>query len=277
VRGRLSVRHAREGARLMGDITLMLGDCLDRMGEIADGSVDLIAADLPYGTTACKWDVVIPFEPLWTHYRRVLKPRGAVVLTASQPFTSMLVMSNREWFKYTIEWHKGLHSNPLNAPYQPLRVHEDICVFSPAASTYSPRGTMTYNPQLTAGEAYRKPNKPGAATRIFRSAILPASGFNASGDRLPLSVIYISGAHQAAKVHRTQKPVPLMEYLIRTYSDPAALVLDNAMGSGTTGVACLNTDRRFIGIEKDEVIFATAARRIAAHQSSTPLLTGTIA
>ena len=246
----------------MSDITLMLGDCLERMGEIADGSVDLIAADLPYGTTACKWDVVIPFEPLWAHYRRVLKPRGAVVLTASQPFTSMLVMSNREWFRFDDVWDKVGTTGFLDARRRPLRRHEAVLVFSPI-------GKFTYNPLMRKGVFRKKGDSTGSDCY---GAHAPVATFN--DQYFPTSIVEFSNSDQVNKVHPTQKPVALFEYLLKTYSNPGDLVLDNTMGSATTLVAAINTDRRAIGIEKDEAIYATAERRIAAHQASMPLLAG---
>jgi site-specific DNA-methyltransferase (adenine-specific) len=244
-------------------IDLRFGDCLVEMRGIADASIDLVLADLPYGVTACRWDQIIPFEPLWAHYKRLLKPRGAVVLTASQPFTTDLIQSNRKWFKYCLVWDKVLNANPLNSPYQPLRTHEDIVVFSPAACTYSPRGTMVYNPQMATGEPYSRP-AVGRPDRIFRSPIKSLGKENTSGLRYPTSVIRISNAGRN-KQHKTAKPDDLMEYIIRTYSNEGDTVLDNAMGSGTTLEACLNTNRHGIGIEKDPVHFATAQRRLASH------------
>jgi hypothetical protein len=261
-----------------GRCRLVLGDCLVEMAAIPDGSIDLILADLPYGTTACKWDVVIPFEPLWGHYKRMLKPRGAVVLTASQPFTSMLVMSNPKWFRYELIWEKSGATGFLNARHRPLKAHENIVVFSPAAAVPNPRATMTYHPQMWHGPDKgtgrpRRGHRPqgGQFTRHFKH------GVRAGGtERFPRSVIRIPGVNDAKTDragHPTQKPVALMEYLIRTYSNEDDTVLDNAMGSGSTAIACLNTDRRFIGIEKDSAIFATARRRIDAELARTPLLT----
>jgi site-specific DNA-methyltransferase (adenine-specific) len=245
---------------------LRLGDCLDVMGSIPDGSIDLILADLPYGTTACKWDVVIPFEPLWAHYRRLLKPRGAVVLTASQPFTSMLVMSNREWFKYCDVWDKvNRYTGALNANRMPLRRHEDVAVFAPRATTF--------NPQFREGRPYQvvRTNGHGSHTAYGKGGPRRI-GVNA-GLHHPCSILPFKGDMKTEMgFHPTQKPVALMEYLIRTYSNEGDTVLDNCMGSGTTGVACLNTDRDFIGIESDPAYFAIAEQRIAAEIVRHPLL-----
>ncbi len=242
----------------MSDVTLWQGDCLDLMRDIPDASVDLIAADLPYGTTACKWDVVIPFEPLWAHYRRVLKPRGAVVLTASQPFTAQLVMSNPRWFKYCLVAERGQSSNFINSRFQPLKVHDDLVIFSPAAASYSRRGNMAYHPQME-----NRPGMRGGGSHIrrfpFQSALLPRKP-RTEETSYPRSVLRFK---RETGLHPTQKPVALFEYLIRTYSYPGDLVLDNSMGSGTTLVAAINTGRRCIGIEKDPGIFATAQARLA--------------
>lgn len=239
---------------------LLLGDCLDLMGEIPDGSVDMVLADLPYGQSACAWDAVIPFVPLWDHYRRVLNPTGAVVLTASQPFTSALVMSNPKWFKYALVWEKENGSNFLNARHQPLKVHEDILVFSAAPASYSPNRAMSYYPQKTAGTP-RKAAKRYAGLHQYRGA--PVVTLENTGTRHPRSVMRFKTERG---LHGTQKPVALLEYLIRTYTGEGETVLDNAMGSGSTGVACTNTGRRFIGIERDPDYFAAAQVRIETPQ-----------
>ena len=229
-------------------ITLMLGDTLEKMQEIPDGSVDMVLCDLPYGTTACKWDTVIPFEPLWAAYRRVCKKNAAIVLTASQPFTSALVMSNVREFKYDWTWRKTKVTGVLNAKHQPLRCKEDIVVFCEGVSTYNaqgllPKGTMTK--QGGNSDNYGERN----ATEYFQE-----------WTNWPRQVIDFPS--EGKTQHPTQKPVALMEYLIRTYTNPGELVLDNTMGSGTTGVACVNTGRRFIGIERDEKYFQIARERI---------------
>jgi site-specific DNA-methyltransferase (adenine-specific) len=235
------------------------------MGDLPGGSIDLILADLPYGTTACRWDVIIPFEPLWAHYRRLLKPRGAVVLTASQPFTSMLVMSNREWFKYDWAWDKKSASGFLNAKKMPMRAHEHVLVFAPEATTYNPEKIARTEAEL---KRFAKSDKaiPG------RSGAYRATSWTSWPTREnrkfkgPTSVIRINGLcggrDRERGLHPTQKPVALMEYLIKTYSNKYDSVLDNCMGSGTTGIACLNTGRDFIGIESDPAYLAIAERRI---------------
>jgi hypothetical protein len=237
------------------NINLMLGDCLERMKEIPDGSVDMILCDLPYGTTACKWDTVIPFEPLWEHYWRICKPNAAVVLTAAQPFTSALVMSQIRYFKYDWTWRKPKGTGHLNAKKQPMRDKEDILVFC--------KGQTVYNPQFGEGVPYA--NKAG---KIEENGLTDSYGRFGShregsdGKRYPKQVIDF-GVVERGTVHPTQKPVALMEYMIRTYTKEGGTVLDNCMGSGTTGVACVNTGRNFIGIEKDETYFNIATKRIA--------------
>lgn len=256
-------------------VRLIQGDCLDVMRTLEPGSVDLILADLPYGTTACKWDVVIPFEPLWECYRRLLKPRGAVVLTASQPFTSMLVMSNLEWFKYCLVWEKTRVSGFAHAKNKPMKSHEDVAVFSPATTVHASQTAfrMTYNPQglMPTNRPHKGVRKPtyGNTSKGIRPSdhayIQEASGY-------PKSVIKTKSEYVI--VHPTQKPVALFEYLIKTYSNEGELILDNTIGSGTTAVAAINTGRRCIGIERDPGYFETAVNRVKATRL--PLLpTGT--
>lgn len=242
----------------MPDVQLLPGDCLEVMKSIPDSSIDMILADLPYGTTACKWDSVIPFPPLWEQYERVIRKNGAFVLTATQPFSSALVLSNPTAFRYEWIWHKVQATGPLNAKRQPLRACESVLVFY--------RAHPTYNPQLTVGRPIsRTPGvaKPaqvwGGARRLERSS---------GTTRQPTTLITISQGRSPSSptVHPTQKPVALMEYLIRTYTREGETVLDNTMGSGTTGVACVNTARNFIGIELDAAYFAIAEKRIADAQ-----------
>jgi len=234
-------------------VTLMQGDCLVRMAEIPDGSVDMILADLPYGTTACKWDNVIPFEPLWKHYWRVLKPNGAVVLFGSEPFSSHLRMSQIKHYRYDWVWLKSTGGGFLNANRQPLKRHEIISVFSWQQSQYFP--------QKTQGKAYQTTRRAAGETTQDQSV----AGWitKNKGDRFPLS--YQKFANDTGH-HPTQKPVALLEYLIKTYTLEGETVLDNTMGSGSTGVACVNTGRSFIGIEQDDKYFAIAQKRIAEAQ-----------
>ena len=236
-------------------IELIKGDCLIEMQNIPDKSIDMICADLPYGTTACKWDVVIPFEPLWAQYKRIIKDNGAIVLFGSQPFTSALVMSNPKWFKYEIIWSKTMASNFALAKKQPFKKHENVCVF------YLKQ--PTYNPQMEKGEPYKDNRCSGsrnASMGTSKDVIrLPIDN---QGDRFPSSVKLFSNGNNR-NVHPTQKPVALLEYLIKTYTNECETVLDNTMGSGSTGVAAVNTKRNFIGIEMDETYFEIAKNRIA--------------
>lgn len=240
-------------------IDLRCGDCLEEMQAIPDGSVDMILCDLPYGTTACKWDQVIPFAPLWAAYRRVIKKNGAIVLTASQPFTSLLVCSNLKWFRYEWIWDKvNLFTNQMNAARMPMKQHENICVFSQEAAVY--------NPQKQIGKAYKAQRRKS----IEVYSVTPRDGVNEDGMMFPGSVIALRGRNPNEQgFHPTQKPVSLMSYLIQTYTNVGETVLDNCMGSGTTGVACIQTGRNFIGIEKDPGYFAIAERRICEAQMQT--------
>jgi len=234
---------------------LMQGDCLELMKTILDGSVDMVLADPPYGTTACKWDSVIPFEPMWEQLKRVTKKNGAIVMTASQPFTSALVMSNPKMFKYDWVWRKPKGTGHLNAKKMPMRDKEDILVF------YSK--PCTYNPQFTKGDPYK--NKAGDPVKT--TSMTDSYGnytnfrYNNEGKRYPRQVQEFPVVERGT-VHPTQKPVALMEYLIKTYTNEGDTVLDFTMGSGTTGLACKNLNRDFIGIELDEEYFKIAQQRI---------------
>ena len=237
-------------------IDLRQGDCLEVMADLSPASVDLVLCDLPYGVTDCGWDEVIPLAPLWGHYRRLLKPNGAVVLTATQPFATDLIQSNRRWFRYDLVWDKaGRSSGFLNANRMPLRGHESVLVFYAALPTY--------NPQMRQGKPYKTVCRRRVGGLVYGD-YTPATTVCESGLRHPTSVLTVASSKADRGSHSTQKPVALMEYLVRTYTDPGALVLDNAMGSGTTGVACVRSGRRFVGIEKDPDYFAAAARRIEA-------------
>ena len=237
-------------------INLMLGDCLERMKEIPDGSVDMVMTDPPYGTTACKWDSVISLEPMWEQLKRIIKPNGAIVMTASQPFTTTLIASNMKMFKYCWVFGKSLPVGHGYAKYRPMSNHEDCAVFSNGG------GKTHYNPQLTPRE------KPRKYTR--KSASLSGSSSMTSHDgtdrtlygKQPTTIQMFNTSIQKGKLHPTQKPVALMEYLIKTYTNEGETVLDFTMGSGTTGVACVNLGRSFIGIEMDENYFNIASDRI---------------
>lgn len=238
-------------------IELIHGDCLVEMSWIPDKSIDMVLCDLPYGTTQNKWDSVIPFEPLWEHYKRICK--GAIVLTAAQPFTSALVMSNVEYFRYSWIWEKPNGSNQTMAKAQPLRVHEEVLVFSELSAHNQAKLRCPYNPQGLV--KYGKETRQGIkVTENLGEGRTRANSYVQEFTNYPRTVIKF--APDSSKVHPTQKPVALMEYLIRTYSNPGDVVLDNCMGSGTTGVACVNTGREFIGIEQDEKYFRIAQDRI---------------
>ena len=242
---------------------LMHGDCLDLMAQIPDGSVDMIMCDLPYGTTACKWDSVIPFEPLWAHYKRVIKRNGAIVLTASQPFTTALISSNMEMFKYCWHWDKCRVGGFVSAKLRPLKVFEDVVVFSNGTTANCSAENMPYFPQgLERVNKISRSSSDKTATGYARPSQTESYIQEFTGYPQQVLKIKLDGE----RAHPTQKPVALMEYLIRTYTNEGETVLDNCMGSGTTGVACANTGRKFIGIEKDAGYFAIAQRRIEQAQ-----------
>lgn len=239
-------------------IHLMQGDCLERMREIPDGSVDMVLCDLPYGTTACKWDSVIPFEPLWAQYRRVTKPNSAIVLTASQPFTSLLVASNITAFKVEWIWEKNAGSNFGTVRFQPMKEHESVLVFSYGSPTYNP----IMEDRAAAGLArVQTIVNYNTKTEVYGRKLHNEMSSKRPDQRFPRS---IQKFNRERGLHPTQKPVALLEYLVRTYTHEGQTVLDNTMGSGSTGVACVNTGRNFIGIERDENYFEIARARIAA-------------
>lgn len=237
----------------MSEVSLYHGECLEVMKLIPDSSVDMVLADLPYGTTQCAWDVVIPFEPLWEQYLRVAKPEAAIVLCAAQPFSSLVVASNPRDYRYKWIWEKGNATGFLNAKKQPMRAHESVQVFY--------RRQPVYNPQMTTGHERRTAKRKTVNSECYGKA-LSLTEYD-STDRYPRSVQFFSSDKQKANLHPTQKPVALMRFLIATYTNPGQMVLDNTMGSGTTGVACIQLGRRFIGIEDVEEHFGTAQQRIA--------------
>lgn len=242
----------------MPKIELIWGDCLEKMKDILDGSIDMILCDLPYGTTSCKWDTTISFEPLWEQYHRITKPNAAIVLTAAQPFTSSLIMSNIKRFKYTWTWFKNKKTGFLNAKKQPLRQVEDIVVFYAQQVTYNPQKTQGHKPV----NSFTKHTSDGDTVGKTKIGITGGG----QTDRYPSNILNIPVVNNdnsnGNRSHPTQKPVALFEYLIKTYTNEGDLVLDNCMGSGTTGVACRNLNRNFIGIEKEEEYFKIAEKRI---------------
>lgn len=235
--------------RKIGSGTFMLGDCLERMREIPDGSVDMVLCDLPYGTTQNKWDAVIPFEPLWKEYWRVARPGAAVVLTASQPFTTDVVNSMRKQFRYCLVWDKTKSGNFALAKKQPMKSHEDVVVFY--------KNQPIYNPQMEVKGSIRK---KGGGKSSSNTGIIPTISFN--NIYYPKSIITASTGSRTNQFHPTQKPVALFEYLVRTYTDEGMTVLDNCAGSGTTAIAAERTGRNWICIERDETYFVKACERV---------------
>ena len=242
-------------------IDLRQGDCLEVMKTIADGSVDAVIADVPYGTTACKWDSVIPLDAMWVELKRIVKHNGAIVMTAAQPFTTTLISSNMAMFKQCLVWDKVAPRGFLNAKKMHLSRHEDVVVFYARPPTYNPQMEVRGKPRNKDG--YNKKRGDGDMTY---GAFKNTKSFN--NTYYPTSVLKFSNAVQKGKVHPTQKPVELMEYLIKTYTNDGETVLDFTMGSGSTGVACVNTNRNFIGIELDKDYFAIAQERINAAAGS---------
>jgi len=233
---------------------IILGDCLELMKGIEAKSIDMILCDLPYGTTKNKWDSIIPFEPLWGQYNRIIKDNGAIVLTASQPFTSALVMSNVSMFKYSWVWDKVSPTGWLNAKRQPMRKTEDVCIFGLGKTQYNPQG-IKYNPRIKS----RKSTSVGSFSygKNNDENIAEWQGY-------PTNLIEFG--RDKNKIHPTQKPVALFEYLIKTYTNEGELVLDNCSGSGTTAIACINTKRKFICIEKDPEYYDLSIKRMLKHR-----------
>lgn len=239
---------------------LLQGDCLKLMSGISDKSVDMILCDLPYGTTSCKWDSIIPFEPLWEQYERVIKPHGAICLFGSEPFSTYLRMSNIKNYKYDWIWDKSSTNGFLNAKKRPLKRHEIISVFS--------YGTPFYYPQM---DTRGKPREKGSYDKQLGNKDMIYGKFknvkNFNNKYYPTDILNFSNAIQKGKLHPTQKPIPLLEYIIKTYTNEGDTVLDNCMGSWSTGVACLNIGRKFIGIELEEKYFYIAKERIEKETS----------
>lgn len=236
-------------------------DCLEGMKRIPDKSIDMVLCDLPYGITDCGWDSVINLKILWEAYKRIIKHNTAIVLTASQPFTSILINNSIKDFKYLWVWDKGRGSNFQNAKYQPMKSHEDICVFYKKRPTYNPQ--YWYSSPYDTKEGNRKNIIQGLEKGGKVATIRTKSA--SDGKRYPLSIIKF--ARDKIRIHPTQKPVALFEYLIKTYSNEGQIVLDNCMGSGTTAIACINTKRNYIGFEKDKNYFDIANKRISEHKA----------
>ena len=230
-------------------IKIKQGDCLELMKEIPDKSIDMVLCDLPYGTTSCKWDIIIPFELLWKQYNRIIKDNGAMVLFSKQPFTTKLINSNLKDFKYTLIWEKDNHDNPLMAKKRFLNITEDICIFYKKQCVYNPQGIVKIN-RITKqgrGESLSQKNKRN-------------SQYIQQYTNYPKNILKFK--RDLPSIHPTQKPVALLEYLIKTYTNEGDIILDNCMGSGSTGVACVNTNRNFIGFELDKKYFEIAKNRI---------------
>ena len=236
---------------------IIQGDCLEVMKGLPDKSIDMILCDLPYGTTACSWDTIIPFEPLWEQYKRIIKDNGAIVLMGTQPFTSVLIMSNLDMFKYTWVWNKKAVSNPFLGKIQPLRITEDICIFS--------KGKTNYYPKM---EIRGKMRKKGTRFILKNDNFVDGNGGRGLDTRsynnsyYPKNIIDITNANRRGKIHPTQKPVELFLYLIETYSKENDTVLDNCIGVGTTAFACKLINRNFIGIELEEKYCKIAEDRL---------------
>jgi len=235
----------------------ILGDCLEEMVKISDGSIDLILADLPYGVTSCSWDSIIPLTSLWDKYNKVLKPSGVTILFSCQPFTTDLINSNRSNFKYSLVWNKNVPTGMSQAKYRPMRYHEDILIFYRSKSTYNPILKERVGKKK---ECYKYEHYCGKSNHIDinKVKIKYNPDFVQPSTVLNFDVV----PNRKGKVHPTQKPVALLEYLIKTYSKEGDTVLDSCFGSGSTGIACANTNRNFIGIEKDQTYFEIGKDRI---------------
>lgn len=244
-------------------------DCLEGMKKIKDKSIDMILCDLPYGTTACSWDSVIPTDKLWEQYKRIIKDNGAIVLFGSQPFTSLLVSSNFDWFKYSWVWKKNRATGHVHAKNKPMKIHEDICVFSSGTTIHASqsKNRMPYNPQglkELSTPTLRKRNDSGdnavmSARKSHKPTIQKYTNY-------PTSILEFDIEMNEDRIHETQKPLALCEYLIETYSEENQIILDNCMGSGTTAIACINTNRKYIGFENNINNFQNSIKRIKNYE-----------
>ena len=242
-------------------IKLLQGDCLELMKDIPDKSIDLILCDLPYGKTNCKWDIIIPFEPLWEQYKRIIKDSRAILLFGSEPFSSHLRLSNIKEYKYDIIWQKTQLTGHLNVKYQPLKSYENISVFYKKPPTYNPQ--KSYNNSRKTATLQAKINcvkRENERDNIYKTQNIDNCRGYDSTERYPKDVICF--AKDKTNMHPTQKPTALLEYLIKTYTNENDIVLDSCMGSGSTGEACLNSNRKFLGIEICENYYNTAVKRL---------------
>ena len=238
------------------------GDCLELMKNIKDKSIDCIICDLPYGVTSKnKWDTIIPYEPLWKEYKRIIKDNGPIILFGQDKFTAKTMLSNEKMHRYNLIWNKVLTSGFLNAGRMPLREHEDIMIFYKKLPTYNPQFTEG-KPLHGMGEKFKKVKNNNNNYNDFNSCNNPSANREGDTKKYPKSILTFPRPASSKMLHPTEKPVELLEYLIKTYSNENDVILDNCMGSGSTGVACLNTNRRFIGIELDEKYFNIAKNRL---------------
>ena len=246
--------------------TVFHGDCLEIMKSIPDRSVDMILCDLPYGTTACKWDTIIPFDKLWEQYERVIKPSGAIVLTASQPFTTELINSKRTLFRYEMIWAKNMPTGAFNANKMPMKAHENVLVFYKSLPTYNPQKTKRTEKELK--RFMKEPIVTKIENSVYGSFDRTVLGRDAEMKNPNSLLLFdvVNGRNGDKQPHPTQKPVALFEYLIKTYTNEGDIVLDNCAGSGTTGIACINTNRKYILIEKEQKYFDIINERIDKHK-----------
>ena len=244
------------------DYKLYQGDCLELMKNIRDKSIDCIICDLPYGVTSKnKWDTIIPYEPLWKEYKRIIKDNGPIILFGQDKFTAKTMLSNEKMHRYNLIWNKVLTSGFLNAGRMPLREHEDIMIFYKKLPTYNPQFTEG-KPLHGMGEKFKKVKNNNNNYNDFNSCNNPSANREGDTKKYPKSILTFPRPASSKMLHPTEKPVELLEYLIKTYSNENDVILDNCMGSGSTGVAALNTNRRFIGIELDEKYFNIAKDRL---------------
>jgi site-specific DNA-methyltransferase (adenine-specific) len=255
-------------------VTLYAGDCLIKMKEIKDDSIDLILCDLPYGSTKCKWDIIIDLNKLWVEYKRIIKkPHGVILLFGQQPFTTKLISSNYDWYKYNMIWKKNKTTQFLLANYRPMKCTEDICVFSPggAAAASRKKGNMVYNPQNLIPVSIKKKNSEKRIGKMLNqihhlgsnNKLLSNTEYEQKFTNYPNEILEFN--IESDTIHETQKPLSLIEHLILTYSNENSTVLDNTMGSGTTCIGCINTNRKFIGIELEKKYFDLTINRIEKH------------
>lgn len=262
----------------MNKIELIKGDCLEKMKDIADKSIDMILCDLPYGQTARnKWDVIIPFDELWKQYNRIIKDNGAIVLFANGMFTSDLMHSNKKMWRYNLVWDKVLPSGFLNAKKMPMRNHEDICVFSKDENLEYPHEDIcvfykklpTYNPQMIKGnECHTRGKAVGKSQEDFsrNTNYGELDAVETKGNlKYPKSILTFQKPHPSTTIHPTQKSVELLEWLIKTYTNKNEIILDNCIGSGSTAIACINTNRNFVGIELDDKYFELSVDRVKGN------------